>query len=133
MIVIRRSLSERQYGVGSDLIHSGIKRTARKYIGRGRVALADRLARSASADFNKGSVLKDLALRPEAGIQNQLVGSNLKKTATKLNTGVFDIQSITPRTYLSPDETIRSRLAVYDYFDPRFTELSRSIRRGRLL
>lgn len=45
MIILRDKvyLEQREYGLGSDIWHSGLQRTAKKYIGRGRVKLAKKL------------------------------------------------------------------------------------------
>lgn len=55
MIILRDKtyLEQREYGLGSDIWHSGIKRTAQKYIGRGRTKAARYISRSIESDARK--------------------------------------------------------------------------------
>ena len=53
MIILRDKvyLGQREYGLGSDIWHSGLQRTAKKYIGRGRVKLAKKLTEGVKSNI----------------------------------------------------------------------------------
>ena len=69
----------RTFGVISDLAHSGVKRTYKKWVGRGRKELANKIARSMQNDIKQvGNAIEKA--KSQKGVQNKtLRGSIYKK------------------------------------------------------
>ena len=73
-------LEEKEFGIVSDLTHSGIPRTYKKYIGRARRNLGNRIGRSIENDAKS---LENTINSPRKFIYNADSGRTLKEVAEK--------------------------------------------------
>lgn len=81
-------LKEKEFGVVSDLIHSGLPRTYKKYVGRARRDLGNKIENSIERDTKR---LENIRNTPRKFIHNRKSGETLNKVAKnegiKINTG----------------------------------------------
>lgn len=81
-------LKEKEFGVVSDLIHSGLPRTYKKYVGRARRNLGNKIGRSIGKDAEKfiesGENIKSADI-----IYNKDAGDTLYKKASELSAHIY--------------------------------------------
>jgi len=91
-------LYQKEFGVVSDLVHSGVKRTAKKYIGRIRTKMARPFYKSAIESSEKASkAVNDFSAVKSLGTSAQTVKNtkkNVGKLAGKHNARINDIKGM---------------------------------------
>lgn len=95
MIVKRKHVvqEEKDYSLISDLRHSGIKRTGKKYIGRTRVKIANALQKSIDKDIKRGIEANNLVLN--SSTQNPTITRKLIGVAkNRYNTKVLALSNL---------------------------------------
>lgn len=134
MIILRDKvyLEQREYGLGSDIWHSGLQRTAKKYVGRGRVWLAKGLTKSIKSDSTK---MRDAFIKADeaqaAVSRDPKILEKLKESAT--NEGAMVVPGrlgMTPSRSINPNPDNISGIITLPH-DANIAEVSHEI--GHLL
>lgn len=88
-MIIKRKQIEKEYSLVSDLYHSGIKRTKKKYIGRARVKVANALQKSIEKDNDKIMKINDI-MKNSNKTRRQEINDGLLKKINELDTALVD-------------------------------------------
>lgn len=117
MIVLRKFYSEpeqREYGLVSDLYHSGLKRTWKKNVGRGRKRLAKEIDDSMWKDLKKAKESGDKFRSADRPIKDEKLHEAFRKEAEKQNARVLDreldLESMGLSDFATPNKQLKENI-----------------------
>jgi hypothetical protein len=86
------TIEQREFGILSDVVRSGVKRSYKKYVGRARRSIGNKLDKSISEDINKRSkILDELKSR-----SNPVINPRSEQTISQLSSDKYNTEILTP-------------------------------------